>query len=75
MVFVTPTQYLLAIIENCCAPMVVKCTLLATHLASSLLGASFNTIFSTSVMSLLLGASLNMNLFFYFYSNAGKCKF
>ena len=35
----------IAAIENCCVPMVVKCTLFATHVALLLLGALFNAIF------------------------------
>ena len=35
--------------------MVVKSTLLTTHIASLLLGASFNMIFATHLTSLLLG--------------------
>ena len=34
----------IAAIENCCAPIVVKCTLFATCIASLLLGTSFNDI-------------------------------
>ena len=49
-------------IENCCAPMVhvVKHTLFAIHVASSPLGALFNMILATHIMSLLLGTSFNM---------------
>ena len=36
----------IAAIENCWTPMVVKHTLFAIHVASLLLGASFNTIFA-----------------------------
>ena len=52
----------IATIENCCASTVVKCTLFPTHVASLLLGASFNTIFATLIMSLLLDTSFNMKL-------------
>ena len=45
----------IAAIENCCAPMVVKRTLFATHIASLLLGVLFNMIFAMRVTSLLLG--------------------
>ena len=41
------------------APMVVKRMLFATCIASLLLVASFNTIFSMHAMSLLLGALFN----------------
>ena len=44
----------IATIENCCASMVVKHTLFAMHIVSLLLGALFNMIFATHVMSLLL---------------------
>ena len=37
----------IAVIENCCAPMVVKHTLFAMCVASLLLGTPFNTIFAT----------------------------
>ena len=40
-------------IENCYAPMVVKCILFATHIVSVLLGTSFKMIFDTHVMSVL----------------------
>ena len=43
----------IAAIENCCASMVVKCTFFATHIASLPLGASFNTIFAISIMSVI----------------------
>ena len=52
----------IATIENCCVPMVVKRTLFVTHVASLLLGASFNTIFAMRVMSLLLGTLFNTKL-------------
>ena len=54
----------IAAIENCCAPMVVKCTLFATCivLASLLLGALCNMIFAMHVMLLLLGTLFNMKL-------------
>ena len=52
----------IATIENCCASMVVKHTLFAICVASLPLGASFNTIFSMHVMSLLLGDLLNTKL-------------
>ena len=52
----------IAAIENCCASMVVKCTLFAMRVASLLLGALFNTIFATRVTLLLLGALFNMKL-------------
>ena len=52
----------IATIENCCAPMVVKCILFATRGVSLLLGTSFNMIFAKCITSLLLGASFNMKL-------------
>ena len=52
---------LIAIIDNCCVPIVVKHTLLATHVASLLLGALFNIILGMHVTSLVLGTSFNMN--------------
>ena len=39
--------------------VVVKCTLFTTHVASLMLGASFNTILAMHVTSLSLGASFN----------------
>ena len=44
----------IAAIENCCTPMVVRCTLFATRIASLLLGALFNMILATHVMSLFI---------------------
>ena len=52
----------IATIENCCAFMVVNHMLFATCVVSLSLGASFNTIFSMHVTSLLLGALLNTKL-------------
>ena len=52
----------IAAIENCCASMVFKHMLFATCVVSLPLGASFNTIFSMHVTSLLLGAFLNTKL-------------
>ena len=48
-------------IENCCAHIAVKRTLFPMHVASLLLGTSFN-IFTTRLTSLLLGASSNTKL-------------
>ena len=45
--------YIVAI-ENCRAPTAVKRTLMPTRVASLLLGTSFNTLFATRLMSLLL---------------------
>ena len=44
----------IAAIENCCAPIAVKCTLFPTRVASLLLGTLFNTIFAMHVMSYLI---------------------
>ena len=52
----------IAAIENCCAPFAVKCTLFHTFVVRLLLDASFNMIFATRLISLLLGASLNTKL-------------
>ena len=49
-------------IKNYCAPTAVKRTLFPMHVASLLLGASFNTIFATRLTSLLLGTSFNTQL-------------
>ena len=52
----------IAVIENCCAPIAVKCTLFPMRIASLLLGTSFNMIFAMHVTSLLLGALFNIKL-------------
>ena len=46
-----------AAIENCCAPIVINCTLFAMRVVLLLLGASFNMIFAMHITSLLLGTS------------------
>ena len=48
----------IATIKNCCEPTAVKSTLFPVRIASLQLaiGASFNMIFATCLMSLLLGA-------------------
>ena len=52
----------IAAIENCCVLTAVKRTLFPTHIASLLLGASFNMIFAMCLTSLLLGALFNTKL-------------
>ena len=52
----------LAANEKFCVPMVVKHTLFTMRVASLLLGASFNIIFATRIMLLLLDASFKMKL-------------
>ena len=52
-----------AAMENYHAPMVVKCTLFTTCVASQLLGTLVNMIFAMRIMSLLLGTYFNMKLY------------
>ena len=51
----------IAAIENCCVPMIVKCTLFAMCAASFILGPLFNMVFATRVI-FLLGALFIMKL-------------